>query len=311
MSVIIPAYNEERFIAATLGALADVDYPRDKVDVLVVDNGSTDRTLEIARAHGVGVRVEPEATVGGLRNAGRAHTSGSVLAFLDADCVPARDWLRHAVDSLRVEPCVTGSRVAVPDRGAWVETAWFASPPQGRRTVPYINSGNLIVERRIFDAVGGFDPRLPSGEDSEFCRRASAIARIVSDDRIRAVHLGNPKTARQFIRREIWHGMGGAGAAALTWRNKPLMGAVMLLTLTAAQVAGLAALAAGRGPALLLWTTAAIVGLVVASAVHRSGTAGRPGLIARLSVLYYLYYLGRGLALVRLALRRGPFRRER
>ena len=309
VSVIIPAFNEEALITGTLRALADVDYPAGKLEILVVDNGSTDRTRSAAEELGATVLVSPGATVAGLRNLGAARSTGAVLAFLDADCLPVREWLTRAVASLEAGAGVTGSRVAAPERAGWVERAWFQPPPQGRREVPYINSGNLIVGRALFEGLGGFSEELVTGEDSEFCRRARARAPVIADDGIRVVHLGNPKTLRQFLRREAWHGLGALEPSARTLRNKPLVGAVAFVSLTAAQIAGAVLWAAGRGPTTLIVATTALLGLVGASALQRARWPASPSLLLQLATLYYAYYLGRSLALVRL-LARGPHSRR-
>jgi glycosyltransferase involved in cell wall biosynthesis len=268
--VIIPAYNEARYIADTLRALARVAAPA-PAEIIVVDNGSTDDTVALAGQAGARVLVRPGVSVAALRNAGRAEASGDVLAFLDADCIPSPDWLHWAIASMQDGgPSVTGSRVALPENGSWVERAWFSVPPQGRRHVPYINSGNLVVTRGVFDRVGGFDETLISGEDSDFCRRASLVAPVIADDRIRVVHHGNPKTVRQFFAREIWHGMGALGSSARSLGNKPLLGAIAVLVLTLGQALGLALWIAGSGPAVTAVSTAALVLLVGASAVHRA-----------------------------------------
>jgi glycosyltransferase involved in cell wall biosynthesis len=311
VSVIIPAFNEAALITSTLRALADVDYPAEKVEVIVVDNGSTDRTRTIAEDHGATVLVSPGATVAGLRNLGASRSTGAVLAFLDADCLPVREWLTRAVESLRAGAGVTGSRVAAPEQTTWVERAWFQPAPQGRQTVSYINSGNLIVGRPLFEALGGFSEALTTGEDSEFCRRARVRASVIADEGIRVVHLGNPKTLRQFLRREMWHGLGALEPSARTIRNKPLMGAIAFVGLTIMQVAGAALWAAGRGPTTLLVPTAALIGLVGASALQRTRWPPSPGLLLQLSALYYVYYLGRALALVRVLARDPHARRVR
>lgn len=311
VSVIVPAYNEERLIGRTLQALNEVDYPKDRIEVVVVDNGSTDRTAEVAREHGATVVVHPSTSVAGLRNLGSTKSSGDVLAFLDADCVPSRDWLQHAIASLRLESCVTGARVALPDAGSWVEKAWFTQPPQGRMPVQYINSGNLIVERAVFERLSGFNERLISGEDSDFCRRASALTGIIADDRIRAVHLGNPKTALQFLKREIWHGMGAFSSSGLTSKNKPLLGTVALVFLSFLQIAGIFVWSQGGTQLIFLSASAGIVALVLLSAFHRMRSAADPRLALQVCILFYLYYLGRATALARLLFEAGSPGRSR
>src|SRR5690606_5957874 len=107
ITVVIPAFNEQDCLAATLRALQAQDYPAGRVEVIVVDNGSTDRTREIAAALGARVLVRPGVTIAALRNAGAAEARGEILAFLDADCVPAPDWARQAAERLSTGSCVT------------------------------------------------------------------------------------------------------------------------------------------------------------------------------------------------------------
>ena len=70
-------------------------------DLIVVDNGSEDETVQIAKAHGATVLKLPNANIGELRNFGASFGKGDIYAFLDADCVPDRDWLRIAVEKLK------------------------------------------------------------------------------------------------------------------------------------------------------------------------------------------------------------------
>lgn len=299
ITVVIPAFNEEGCLAVTLRALQAQDYPADRLDVIVVDNGSTDRTREVAAALGALVLVRPGISIAALRNAGAEAARGEVLAFLDADCVAAPDWARQAATRLAAGPCVTGARVGVPPHGTWIEQAWFAERPSGTREVSYINSGNMIVERRIFESIGGFDPRLITGEDSEFCRRARAVVPVIADDAIRVVHLGYPKTVRQFLKREIWHGIGGADRAALTIRNKPLMGAIAVAGLTLLVIAGTITWAWPFGQIVLAASSGALAALLLASAIQRVGLYAGAARLARVACLYYVYYIGRAIALGR------------
>jgi glycosyltransferase involved in cell wall biosynthesis len=300
VSIVVPALNEARLIGRTLAAVRALDYPAEDVEIVVVDNGSNDGTVEIARTYDAVVLACPGLTVGGLRNAGVARATGAVIAFLDADCVPDRDWLRRAIDALRTGSGVTGARVAVPETGGWVEQAWFSRPALGRRRVAYINSGNLILERSVFETLGGFNPMLISGEDSDFCRRAAAVTTILADDRIRVVHLGNPKSCLQFLKREIWHGMGAIGTSGLTLRNKPLIGAVILLAMSGTQVVGLLGLRTPWGRPALMVSTAVIAAMTAASAVHRMRSLSPLSRVIQLAILFYLYYWGRAVALLRL-----------
>src|SRR5262245_12307667 len=87
VAVVIPAYNEERFIGATIDSVHAALKARYRYEIVVVDNGSTDGTASIARAHGAEMYVVPGVTVASLRNYGAARCSARVLVFIDADVV--------------------------------------------------------------------------------------------------------------------------------------------------------------------------------------------------------------------------------
>ena len=97
ISIIIPALNEEKMIGRCLESLTRLAYARDRFEVLVVDNGSRDRTVAIAESfkERLNLKVLQQAGVriSALRNLGARAASGDILAFLDADCLAPTDWL--------------------------------------------------------------------------------------------------------------------------------------------------------------------------------------------------------------------------
>jgi glycosyltransferase involved in cell wall biosynthesis len=126
ISVIIPAFNEERFLSKTIAAVKRNDFPMNNCQIIVVNNGSTDRTSEIARNSDVEVIECVRMFVGAARNLGVQKARGEYLAFLDADCIPQTDWLREGIRSLEVEPCVTGAVYGLPEDAGWIEKTWFS-----------------------------------------------------------------------------------------------------------------------------------------------------------------------------------------
>ena len=100
VSIIIPALNAENTIKDCLNSIKQLDYPDLKIEVIVVDNGSDDKTADIAMQFGAKVLYKPDLNVGGLRNAGAKVSSGDILAFTDADCVVEKDWLSQISRSL-------------------------------------------------------------------------------------------------------------------------------------------------------------------------------------------------------------------
>ena len=106
-SVVIPAYNEEQYLGHCLAALARQTCPADRFEVIVVDNGSTDATAEIARRYG-GVRViaEPRKGVAHARQAGFATARGAIIASTDADTVVPPFWVERIMEHFRADPAL-------------------------------------------------------------------------------------------------------------------------------------------------------------------------------------------------------------
>ena len=304
LSVVIPAYNEARFIGACLHALRAQRFAAGRIEIIVVDNGSTDETVGIARTLADSVLLEPHARVARMRNIGAARAQGSVLAFLDADCIAEPDWASAAMASLDLQRCITGATVLVPPDAVWVERAWFSQEAQGRRHVAHINSGNLIVPRQLFDELQGFDESLVTGEDYEFCQRAARLVDVVADDRIRVVHLGNPKSLARFFRREMWHGLGAIASFRNDWRDKPLLGTLAFMFALVLQVGGLVFASLNGSLSVFVLGSLLLASLLFATVVYRLGAQRFSArLFAQLCVLYAVYYSGRAVALLQLATR--------
>jgi glycosyltransferase involved in cell wall biosynthesis len=210
VTIIIPAKNEEKIIGKCLKALANLEYPREQYEVIVVDNGSTDSTTKIVDDYGFIAYTQPGITISGLRNFGAISAKGVILAFVDADVVVEPEWLENGIAALSEAgvACV-GCSPEIPRISTWVERAWNLQikgrPEKSDRE--WLASMNLLVWKKYFFEVNGFNENLCTCEDVDFGYRISRKYRIVSDKKIRAVHYGEAKTLIQFFKKESWRGI--------------------------------------------------------------------------------------------------------
>jgi glycosyltransferase involved in cell wall biosynthesis len=153
-SVIVPARDAQDTLPRTLLALEaqQLDEP---FEVIVVDDGSSDRTAAIARQAGLGVTVLSQQPLGpaAARNRGVAQARGELLAFCDADVVPVREWLREGIAALRSTELVQGRVLPDPDAelGPFDRTIWVT------HAAGLWETANLFVRRELFARVGGFE----------------------------------------------------------------------------------------------------------------------------------------------------------
>jgi glycosyltransferase involved in cell wall biosynthesis len=289
VSFIVPVLNGEACLRRCLASIRAQLKPGD--ELLVVDNGSTDGTIVIARIH-------EGLTVAGLRNAGAASSSGAVLAFIDSDCVLLDGW-RNAVAETLSDPdvAVTGAMPLTGEDATWVERAWGSLKYRERRRVKYIPAMTFVIRRSAFEAVKGFDANLITDEDSDICTRLSGAGFVtVEEPRVAAVHLGNPRTLRSFVAKERWHATSIMSTMRLHGIDKPM---TMTFAFMACGVLSLALLVfaiTGRGgfvPVVLL-----LLFVPVATVVFRLCQYRNFGSAPALVILYGLFYIIRSLQVI-------------
>jgi glycosyltransferase involved in cell wall biosynthesis len=185
VSVIIPVYNGEKTLARCLDSLLGQQYPGEKMEIIVVDNHSTDHTGELVRQYlgkHENVKYIPETRrgVSVARNRGIRNAQGGILLFTDADCIAdANLVLEHVYAHLyfqKHDPSVKaiGGGVAGENRNFWAVCDDFSSwylfhpnlPPRFFITHP---TANLSIARDIIDSIDLFDENLHYAEDYVFC----------------------------------------------------------------------------------------------------------------------------------------------
>lgn len=211
ISFIIPSLNEEASIRKTLLRIIHNVPSELSYQIIVVDNGSVDRTAVIAKGLGAFVLTRPKVSVAELRNIGVINAAGKLLVFVDADISLTNDWKKHITDYYQTaieNMVVYGSKCSPTGKEGILSKCWF-TPMTDNSNMSYVATGHMIISKSNFEYIGGFDPKLKTGEDYEFSQRAKANGFLLKNvPELRVFHLGFPKTLGQFFEREAWHGKG-------------------------------------------------------------------------------------------------------
>jgi len=170
VSVVVPAYNAEKSIATLLESLIDLDYP--DYEIIVVNDGSVDRTREIIRRYPVRLVDQPNRGASAARDAGLRVASGDIVAYADSDVSVTRGWLRNIVVPFS-DPKVaatTGRTIFLRNKTctSWVRSLDIERRNARRLTHTHLANGpNSAFRRDVLLMLGGFDPLWYHAEDTE------------------------------------------------------------------------------------------------------------------------------------------------
>jgi glycosyltransferase involved in cell wall biosynthesis len=310
ISIIIPALNEEKMIGRCLESLTKLVFARDRFEVLVIDNGSRDRTLAIADSFkdrlNLKVLQQAGVRISALRNLGARAATGDILAFLDADCLAPADWLDQMLVLAPANGAgVLGAHYLLPEDSSWVGRTWHRyqeAPKSGE--VSHVPAGDLIMRREDFLKLGGFDETIQTNEDYELCERARKAGMDVrAFPQIGVIHLGTAQSLRVFFRKQAWHGTHVIKVFLRDVfrshnRKAVFFAAYTLLSLLAVS-AGVAWALAWHGPWLLPAAGCAALCLPpTALAVRHVLSSGRYSDFFPLFALYLTYGIARAKALL-------------
>ena len=219
ISIVIPAFNEEKLIAATLErtAASTAAFTRLKwtVETIVCDNNSTDRTADLARSAGAKVVFEPINQISRARNAGAAGASGDWLIFVDADSHPSVGLFESVADAIRSGRFIAGgSTVAIAENypvARMVVGGWNLIS----RVRRWAAGSFIFCDATAFREIGGFSTELFASEEIDLSKRMQKLARqrgkrmtilhrhpIVTS--VRKMHLYGARDVLRLIGRNIW-----------------------------------------------------------------------------------------------------------
>jgi cellulose synthase/poly-beta-1,6-N-acetylglucosamine synthase-like glycosyltransferase len=212
-SIIIPVYNEAQTLGDCLASLARQTAHRQDLEIIVVDDGSTDNTPDVVRSF-PGVRLLTQRRQGpaAARNRGAREATGEIILFTDGDCIPLDNWLEEMLAPFSREPDLTGVKGAYLTRQRAL-TARFVQIEYedkydklaSQKYIDFIDTYSAGYRRRTFLEVGGFDQEFPvaCAEDVELSYRLANLGcKLVFNPRARVIHR-HPDRIRVYLKKKF------------------------------------------------------------------------------------------------------------
>ena len=178
LSVIIPAFNEERYLPETLSRIVEaIALCRCRVELVVVDNGSADLTAAVAERFGATVVRDPVHNVAHVRNVGARSAHGDVLVFIDADVVVPREFLDKVAEAMSDPACLGGSPDVVHRVNSTLLRVYFRAWRWIGLQLGLAQGAAQFCRASAFGALNGYDEAQFMGEDVDFYYRLRRLAR--------------------------------------------------------------------------------------------------------------------------------------
>jgi len=193
LSVIIPVYNNSSGLRKVLWSLVNQDFDKILYEIIVSDNGSTDKTLDVAKEYADEypqlVRYVIENKIQSsyaARNKGIIISKGKILVFTDADCIADKDWLKNGFSSMtQSSVSMVAGRIKFTYKNSEPNIWEYYDSAEKLNQKSYVNNAgfgataNLFVRKKMFDKYGLFLPELQSGGDYEFGRRLTQLGEVL------------------------------------------------------------------------------------------------------------------------------------
>lgn len=213
-SVIIPAYNADKTISDTLISLKNQSVSPDEYEVIVVDDGSTDKTASLAHLFGVNCISQSNRGPAAARNHGVRVAIGDIILFTDADCIPDRDWIRQMTLPFRNDQ-VVGVKGAYRTRQTEFAARFAQAEFEDRydllkkvAAIDMVDTYSAAFRREIFIKIGLFNEAFPvaNNEDTELSYRLSAAGYLLEFNPDALVYHRHPDSFAKYLRLKLKRG---------------------------------------------------------------------------------------------------------
>ncbi len=215
-SVVIPMYNAEKSIGKTIKSLLGQNYPKSKYDIIVVDDGSTDGSVEVVKkCKGVKLILQKHAGPAVARNRGVRHSEGGILLFTDADCIASKNWIRNMTEPFKNEKVVavagtykTANSKNVISRFIGYEIKARHDAMTKQHSIDFVGTFSAAYRRKVFLEFGGFDENFQraSGEDTDLSFQISKANGLIVFKPDAYVYHHHPETLMTMLRKKFWMG---------------------------------------------------------------------------------------------------------
>ena len=181
ISIIVPAFNEERLLGASLAQIKSASTAFTAIgwdtELIVCDNNSNDNTAEIARTAGATVVFEPINQIGRARNRGASLATGTWLVFVDADSHPSPELFSDVAEQIRTGKCIAGGSTVRLDEHHFLAERITGLWNLISRSFRYMAGSFIFCETATFREIGGFSNELFAGEELDLSQRLKKLAR--------------------------------------------------------------------------------------------------------------------------------------
>lgn len=211
-SIVIPAYNAAKTLPQTLAACKRQRWDGKPVEIVVVDDGSTDGTAEIAEQAGVRCIRQDNAGAAAARNTGWRAAAGDVICFTDSDCAPSKDWVSRLMRRLEADGLDgVGGSYGIENPESLLASCIHQEIWYRHRRMPatawHLGSFNVCLQRAVLEDLGGFDEgyRGATAEDTDLSYKASERGyKLGFDASIKVGHY-HPTKLFPYLRTQFGH----------------------------------------------------------------------------------------------------------